>query len=87
MAEVDCAAISLTLGDEVYITPSDPDNSKDTGVKKKLTKDKSQFVIPKGQFAFLITNEIISVPRDALAFISFKAKYKFKGLISFFPLQ
>lgn len=80
--EVDCAAISLTLGDEVYITPSDPDNSKDTGVKKKLTKDKSQFVIPKGQFAFLITNEIISVPRDALAFISFKAKYKFKGLIN-----
>ena len=80
--KVDCAAVSLTVGDEVYITPSDPDNSKDTGVKKKLTKDKSQFVIPKGQFAFLLTNEIITVPDDALALISFKATYKFKGLIN-----
>lgn len=80
--KVDCAAVSLTVGDEVYITPSDPDNSKDTGVKKKLTDEKSQFVIPKGQFAFLLTSEIISVPSDALAFISFKASYKFKGLIN-----
>ena len=80
--KVDCAAVSLTVGDEVYITPSDPDNSKDTGVKKKLTNDKSQFVIPKGQFAFLLTNEIIFVPDDALALISFKATYKFKGLIN-----
>ncbi|WP_339489452.1 dCTP deaminase domain-containing protein [Pseudomonas sp. EL_65y_Pfl2_R95] len=80
--KVDCAAVSLTLGDEIYITPSDPDNSKDTGVKKKLTDKKSQFVIPKGQFAFLLTNEIITVPNDALAFISFKATYKFKGLIN-----
>lgn len=80
--KVDCAAVSLTVGDEVYITPSDPDNSKDTGVKKKLTDRKSQFVIPKGQFAFLLTNEIISVPDHALALISFKATYKFKGLIN-----
>lgn len=80
--KVDCAAVSLTVGDEVYITPSDPDNSKDTGVKKKLTEEKSQFVIPKGQFAFLLTNEIISVPDNALALISFKATYKFKGLIN-----
>jgi len=79
---VDCAAISLTIGDEVYITPSDPDNSKDTGVKKKLTAEKSQFVIPKGQFAFLLTSEIISVPANAMALISFKASYKFKGLIN-----
>lgn len=79
---VDCAAVSLTVGDEVYITPSDPDNSKDTGVKKKLTDDKSQFVIPKGQFAFLLTHEIVSIPDDAMALISFKASYKFKGLIN-----
>lgn len=81
-AKVDCSALSLTVGNEVYITPSDPDNSKDTGVKKVLTKEKSQFVIPKGQFAFLLTQEIIKVPDDALAFISFKATYKFKGLIN-----
>ncbi|MEZ1320621.1 hypothetical protein QIW46_04625 [Pseudomonas fluorescens] len=81
-AKVDCAALSLTVGNEVYITPSDPDNSKDTGVKKILTKEKPQFVIPKGQFAFLQTQEIVKVPNKALAFISFKASYKFRGLIN-----
>ncbi|MDC4794241.1 hypothetical protein NQ839_18835, partial [Acinetobacter baumannii] len=41
-----------------------------------------QFIIPKGQFALLITEEIVHVPSDAIAFISFKAKYKYKGLIN-----
>ncbi|WP_333989426.1 MULTISPECIES: dCTP deaminase domain-containing protein [unclassified Pseudomonas] len=77
--EVDCAAISLTVGNEVYITPS---NEKDPNVKQILDDKKPQFVIPKGQFALLLTSEVLYVPTTALAFISFKAKYKFKGLIN-----
>lgn len=77
--DVDCAAISLTVGNEVYITPS---NEKDPNVKQILDEKKPQFIIPKGQFALLLTAEIIYVPVDALALISFKAKYKFKGLIN-----
>ncbi|VVP97628.1 dCTP deaminase domain-containing protein [Pseudomonas fluorescens] len=77
--DVDCAAISLTVGNEVYITPS---NEKDPNVKQILDDKKPQFVIPKGQFALLLTAETLYVPTTALAFISFKAKYKFKGLIN-----
>lgn len=76
---IDCSAITLSLGSEVYITPSKEDSARE---KIKLTDEKPQFTIPKGQFAFLITEEFISVPIEAMAFISFKAKYKFKGLIN-----
>ena len=77
--KVDCASIELTVGSEVYITPSSENDPK---VKRVLTEKKSQFTIPKGQFALLITEEIVKVPNNALAFISFKAKYKYKGLIN-----
>ena len=77
--KVDCASIELTVGSEVYITPSSENDPK---VKRILTAKKSQFIIPKGQFALLITEEIVKVPNNALAFISFKAKYKYKGLIN-----
>ncbi|MHC8346204.1 dCTP deaminase domain-containing protein [Pseudomonas sp. RT6P73] len=77
--DVDCAAISLTVGNEVYITPS---SEKDPNVKQILDEKKPQFIIPKGQFALLLTAETIYVPDNALALISFKAKYKFKGLIN-----
>lgn len=76
---VDCAAITLTVGDEIYVTPN---GEKDPVVKQVLSKDKSQFIIPTGQFALLLTAEIVKVPDHMLAFISFKAKYKFKGLIN-----
>jgi dCTP deaminase len=76
---IDCSAITLSLGNEVFITPDD-----ESAVKEKITLDdkKPQFTIPKGQFAFLITREYVTVPIDAMAFISFKAKYKFRGLIN-----
>lgn len=76
---IDCASIALTIGSEVYITPS---SDADTKVKKILTDEDPQFIIPKGQFALLITEEIVYVPSEAIAFISFKAKYKYKGLIN-----
>lgn len=76
---IDCSAITLALGSEVFITPNDESSVKE---KIKLTDDRPQFTIPKGQFAFLITEEFVSVPVDAMALISFKAKYKFRGLIN-----
>lgn len=76
---IDCSAITLSLGSEVYITPSGVTPKKE---KTILTEENPQFTIPKGQFAFLITEEFVTVPIEAMAFISFKAKYKFKGLIN-----
>ena len=37
---------------------------------------------PPGQFAFLLTKEVVSVPADALAFISIRVKTKFRGLVN-----
>lgn len=41
-----------------------------------------EIVIPAGQFAFLLTEEFISMPIDAMGFISLKSKPKFRGLIN-----
>ena len=35
-----------------------------------------------GQFAFLLTDEIVEVPDSAMALISIKAKIKWRGLIN-----
>jgi dCTP deaminase len=78
---VDCAAYTLTIGREVYVSPTAEieDPSK---VTTRRLNDGDWFTIPPGQFAFLLTEEIVTVPRDALAFISIKAKIKFKGLVN-----
>jgi dCTP deaminase len=38
--------------------------------------------IAPGQFAFILTEESVEVPDNAIALISMRAKYKFKGLIN-----
>ena len=48
---------------------------------RKLDRDEA-FTIPPGQFAFLLTEETVSVPGNALAFISIRAKTKFRGLVN-----
>jgi dCTP deaminase len=52
-----------------------------TRTKVKL-EEQEGFVIPPGQFAFLLTEECVEVPSSALAFISMKARIKFKGLVN-----
>lgn len=77
--DIDCASFVLTVGSEVFITPN---KESDSRTKQTLTTEKSQIIIPKGQFALVMTEEIVKVPSNAIAFISFKAKYKYKGLIN-----
>lgn len=77
---IDCAAYTLTVGNELYITPSK--DSKPKHRTKRTLKDRESFYIPSGQFAFLMTAEVVKVPTNALAFISFKARIKFKGLVN-----
>lgn len=77
---IDCAAYTLTVGNELYITPSK--DSKPKHRTKRMLKDRESFYIPSGQFAFLMTAEVVKVPTNALAFISFKARIKFKGLVN-----
>ena len=78
--QIDCAAYTLRVGAEVYISPS---NRKEALGRTKRFLDHGQgFVVPPGQFAFLLTEEIVAVPDDSLAFISMKAKIKFRGLVN-----
>lgn len=73
---IDNVAYELNLGDEVYLT-----DSKD-GKREKLDDKNSQVVIKPGQFALLLTEEVVSIPNDILAFISIKFSQKIKGLIN-----
>ncbi len=78
---IDCAAYTLRVGEEIYVSPDRQILAPDRHTKRKLAQGDS-FTIPPGQFAFLVTEERIKVPCDALAFISIKAKLKFNGLIN-----
>lgn len=78
---IDCNAITLHMGHEVYVTPS-VDSVTPGSHTKALLQDNEPFAIPAGQFAFLLTEESVTVPRDAMAFISMKARIKFRGLIN-----
>lgn len=80
--KVDCAAYTLTIGPEIYITPSMPSTEPKGHQKIRLEKNED-FRIPSGQFAFLISEEFIKVPQNVIAFISLKTRtLKFKGLIN-----
>jgi dCTP deaminase len=78
---VDCAAYTLSVGPELYVSPSDQSVDAATVSVRKLSEGDA-FAIPPGQFAFLLTEEVVSVPPDALAFISVRAKTKFRGLVN-----
>ena len=78
---VDCAAYTLHVGNEIYVSPDQGVNNPNRHTKKILA-DGEGFTIPPGQFAFLMTIETVSVPNDALAFLSIKARTKFSGLIN-----
>jgi dCTP deaminase len=81
LTRVDCASYTLAVGPEVYVSPNDQTADPTTVTVRKLGEGEA-FTIPPGQFAFLLTEEIVSVPADALAFISIRAKTKFRGLVN-----
>jgi dCTP deaminase len=79
--QIDCAAYRLRVGPEIYISPSEDADDAKTRTKVQLANGQS-FPIPPGQFAFLLTEERVSVPATALAFISVRATVKFGGLVN-----
>lgn len=75
---LDPAGYRLTMGPEVYVSPG---KAKEKASIRSL-EDGEAFFIPPGQFAFLLTSELVKVPEDAFAFIALRAKTKFKGLVN-----
>jgi dCTP deaminase len=78
---VDCNALTLRVGSEIYITPGLEQTAPHSHTKKKL-KAGTPIAIPPGQFAFLLTEEKLTIPPSVMAFISIKATYKLKGLVN-----
>lgn len=66
-------AIDLTLGEEVFLTSDDV---------IRFLDDRESISINPGEFALLMTDELVDIPGDKAAFISLKFKYKRKGLIN-----
>ncbi|MFA7585394.1 MAG: deoxycytidine triphosphate deaminase [Novosphingobium sp.] len=78
---LDGAAYRLSVGEEVYVSPTgQPDDPRN--------KPKTQLApgvgctVPPGQFGFILTEEEVEVPSHALALISIRATYKFAGLVN-----
>lgn len=80
-SKIDCSAYTLTVGPEAYVTPDHRVQNPSRHTAAKL-READSIAIPAGQFGFLLTEESISMPDDAMAFISMKAKMKFRGLIN-----
>lgn len=68
-------AYEMGLGSEVFITG---DQSK----TKRVLSPGEQVRIPPGQFANLLTEEVVTIPPDALGLISMKFKLKQRGLVN-----
>lgn len=83
---IDCASYTLHLGSQLFITQEGRAFRKllDRGQVPGLKEIEADGVvnIPPGQFAFLLTDEKVHMPPDALGFISIKARQKYKGLVN-----
>ena len=76
---IDCNAYTMRLGEEIYVSPS---RKKAVGGAKVKLESRSGRAIPPGQFAFLLTEEYVEIPQDAMAFISMRSTQKFQGLVN-----
>ncbi|MER9176583.1 deoxycytidine triphosphate deaminase [Mesorhizobium sp. M0955] len=78
---VDHASYRLRVGPEIYVSPTgEPDDPRNK--PKTLLTEGQGFTIPAGQFGFVLTEERVTVPKEAIAFISIRAGYKFRGLVN-----
>jgi dCTP deaminase len=77
--DVDANAYNLRMGNSYFRTADDLGGKEQ---KKTALSPGESFIIPAGQFAFLLTRETVNVPPNAMAFISMRTGIKFQGLIN-----
>ena len=82
---IDCSSYHLSVGSQIFVTS---EKLSSTEIKSNLIDVLDEyppgnlFRISPGQFAFILTEERVTVPDTAIAFNSMRAKFKFKGLIN-----
>ena len=84
-SNLDCASYRLSVGEEVFVTSDKFQTGSPTDPLVSILSKQSPANILRihpGQFAFLLTEEEVDVPEHAMALISMRAGYKFKGLIN-----
>ena len=72
-------AYHLSLGDEAHVTGS---RSMDRSGRLRTKLRGDHVIIPPGQFALLLTEETVEIPRDAIGMISIRSQQKFAGLVN-----
>lgn len=78
---IDGASYKLSIGKEIYVSPTA--EAADPGTKSIVRlKSGEAFTIPPGQFAFILTEEVVKVGCNEMAFISMRAKTKYRGLVN-----
>ncbi|QGM45189.1 dCTP deaminase domain-containing protein [Methylocystis heyeri] len=77
--QVDVNAYNLRMGN-CYFRTAESAAGKEQ--KKTFLSAGEAFIIPPGQFAYLLSREAVNVPDNAMAFISMRTGVKFKGLIN-----
>lgn len=78
---LDHASYRLRIGPEVFVSPTGEAGDPRNKPKTQLLEGQG-FTIPAGQFGFILTEDRVRVPEDAIAFISIRAGYKFRGLVN-----
>ena len=68
-------AYELALGEQVFLTSDSPREVR------RIAEGGEVWIEP-GQFALLLTEEYLKIPEHTIAFISIKAKMKWKGLVN-----
>src|SRR4051794_27962277 len=76
---VDANAYNLSMGSSYFRTRDKEAEDEPTRV---TLSPGAQFAIPPGQFAFLLTKEVVRVPSNAMALISMRTRIKLQGLIN-----
>jgi dCTP deaminase len=76
---IDCAAYTLRMGGQYYLSASEAEIGTN---KIRVLVEGDSVAIPSGQFAVLLTEERVTVPTDAVAFISMKSGLKARGLVN-----
>jgi dCTP deaminase len=78
-SRLDPASFRLRMGSEVYVSPAKDESRKSV----QTLEGQAGFIIPPGQFGFLLTEEIVQIPSNAMAFIALRSKKsKFRGLVN-----
>ncbi|GFE59579.1 hypothetical protein [Geobacter sp. AOG2] len=64
----------LSVGPESFITVNE--------VKTVMNSNYGQISIEPGQFAIILTEETVTIPKNSIGFISIRAAIKFRGLVN-----